>query len=244
MNTVMTQVMDDIRTAPQEGHRRSGFLITFSGVDGSGKSSQVVSLQRTLSLLGIPAVRAWGGNKPTLSYPFLALIRLLGYTQRKRIQGLVFVQRDISRNRAISRLWPIILALDFVPKALVSVTIPLHRRKVVICDRYVYDFIAELSQERLLGIRCRRILLGLLPRPNLAFLMDVDVELAWKRALIPGRAREQPIYDLSGRRRTYLQLSKQFRMVVVDGGKDAAYNRSLVLDRTLDELAMSGLYTR
>src|SRR6266581_2404179 len=198
----MAQILDQSQTEARTTEKKGGFLITFSGIDGSGKSSQVVSLIETLSTRHIPVVRAWAGNKPALSYPFLALLRLLGFTKRKKIQGLVFVQRDIRRNKIIARLWPLVLALDFVPKALVSVTIPIRRGRVVICDRYVYDFIAELSQEGLLGPRGRRILLGLLPRPNLAFLMDVDVELAWKRALIPGRAREQPIYDLPGRRRT------------------------------------------
>lgn len=235
----MNQSLEEARMRTYGQSARKRFLITFSGIDGSGKSSQVVSLQSTLSLRRLPVVRAWAGNKPILSYPFLALVRLLGLTRRKKIQGLIFVQRDIRRNRAIARLWPLILALDFVPKALVSVAVPLRRGKIVICDRYVYDFIAELTEDGLLSTKGKTILMNLLPRPDLAFLMDVDTELAWKRALIPGRAREQPIYDLAGRRRAYLQLSKEIGMTVVNGARDSNQNRSLILKETLDRLRMS-----
>jgi thymidylate kinase len=237
----MTQILEEAQTRLARSAKKTGFLITFSGIDGSGKSSQAVSLLRTLSNRQIPAVRAWAGNKPMLSYPFLALVRFLGLTRRKRIQGLVFVQRDIKRNRAISRLWPFVMALDFVPKALVSVMMPLRRGKVVVCDRYVYDFIAELSDEGLIGNRGIALLLGLLPKPDLAFLMDVDVELAWKRALVPGRAREQPIYNLSARRRTYLKLSRQFGIIAVDGSNEPPLNQSIILDKTLAKMEMSRL---
>ncbi len=236
----MAQIMDQSQTGTSMTKQKGGFLITFSGIDGSGKSSQVVSLLQTFSTLHIPTVRAWAGNKPTFSYPFLALLRILGFTRRKRIQGLVFVQRDIRRNKVIAHLWPLILALDFVPKALVSVTIPIRRGRVVVCDRYVYDFIAELSQEGLLGPRGQAILLNLLPKPNLAFLMDVEVEVAWKRSLIPGRAREQPIYDLSGRRESYLQLGRRFGMIIIDGNKSATLNRSIISTRALEALETSG----
>ncbi len=240
MNSAMTQILEDPQIERKKSANNKGFLITFSGIDGSGKSSQVVSLIRTLSDHNIPAIRAWAGNKPVFSYPFLALVRILGYTRRKKIQGLTFVQRDVKRNRAISKLWPVALALDFVPKALFSVVIPLRRRRVVVCDRYVYDFLAELRHEQLIGPSGQAILLNILPKPNLAFLMDVDVELAWRRALVPGRAREQPIYDLEGRRRTYLQLSRQFGIVTIDGSRDATFNRSIISTKTLDALERSG----
>lgn len=239
MNIPMTQILYD-HPQGNASAGKTGFLITFSGIDGSGKSSQVTSLLRTLSGRNINAIRAWAGNKPMLSYPFLALVRVLGYTKRRRIQGLTFVQRDIRRNRALSKLWPIALTLDFVPKAFFSVVIPLRRRRVVVCDRYVYDLLAELRQDEFIGSWGQAILLHLLPKPDLAFLMDVNVELAWRRALVPGRAREQPIYDMEGRRGAYLQLSREFAIVVVDGSRDSSINQSIISRQTMEALERSG----
>ncbi len=216
-----------------------GFLITISGIDGSGKSSNTVALQRSLESIGVPATRAWVGHKPILSFPFLAFVRLLGYTHRKEVKGITFYWRDIGNNAALAKLWPLVLALDFFPKAILSVTIPHLKGRTVVCDRYLYDMIAELSQQRLIGPRTKKILSGMLPRPNISFLMDVDENLAWKRALVPGRAREQPIYDLGERRKAFLQLAREFHMIILDGGGDLEHNRAEILNLTLGSRASS-----
>ncbi len=213
---------------------QKGFLITISGIDGSGKSSHTVALQKSLTVRGIPVVRAWLGHKPIFSFPFLALVRMLGYTHRTKIDGIQFYWRDIRRNPVLARIWPIVLLLDFLPKAIWSVTVPVLRGKTVICDRYLYDIMAELSDDGLLSIQTKKILWGMVQQPALAFLIDVDTDLAWKRALIPGRAREQPIYDLGARRKIFLQLAKEFGMIVLDGGGDPEKNRFEILNRTLD----------
>ena len=219
-----------------------GFLITISGVDGSGKSSHSLALQESLAERGYPVVRAWAGHKPTLSYPFLALVRLLGYTHRRKVGGVVLVWRDISRNIALSKLWPLFLVLDFIPKALLNVTFELWRGRTVVCDRYVIDLIAELAHYDLIGPTARRILLGLVPYPRIAFLMDVSEGTAQERMMVPGRAREQPAYDLSRRRRVYLQLAKEFRMVILDGEAEPSRNRLEILNQALASLKHPTMY--
>ncbi len=218
------------------GPMRRGFLVTFSGIDGSGKSSQAAALAGGLAKRKLSVARAWAGHKPTFSYPFLALMRVLGYTHRKNVEGMVFVWRDIKRNGALSKLWPLFVALDFVPKAIVSVKLPLWRGRIVVCDRYLYDVFAELRDEGLFGRTGESVLLGLLPRPDVAFLMDVDDRLAWERAMVPGRAREQPIYDIPKRRGVYLRLAEEFGLVVLDGADDPALNRAHIITAALEAL--------
>jgi thymidylate kinase len=215
-----------------------GFLITISGIDGSGKSSNAVALYKSLCQRGLPVAHAWAGHKPALSYPIMALVRLLGYTRRVRITGIPFFRREVQNNSAISRLWPLVLALDFVPSALVSVALPLRRGKIIVCDRYVYDVVAELTQESALGKRTKRLLLNLLPHPDIAFLMDVDESLAWRRSLVPGRAREQPYYNLEVRRRIFLGLAGENGIIILNGGKKLAENQGEILHRTLRALGL------
>lgn len=210
--------------------------MTFSGLDGSGKSSQVDALREGLRKNGVATVRAWTGQNPIFTPPFNALVRFLGLTHRKTIHGVVFFWRDLRRNSAIAKLWPITQALDFVPRAVLSVGLPLLRGRVVISDRYVYDLIAELSDQELLGRKTRSLLLTILPRSDISFLMDVSEDIAWKRAAVPGRAREQPLYDLSRRRSVYQRLAKDFSMHVINGEDQPALNRALILHATLDSL--------
>ena len=210
--------------------------MTFSGLDGSGKSSQVDALREGLRKNGVPTVRAWTGQNPIFTPPFNALVRFLGLTHRKTIHGVVFFWRDLRRNSAIAKLWPIVQALDFVPRAVLSVGMPLLRGRVVISDRYVYDLVAELSDQELLGRKTRNVLLKMLPRPSIAFLMDVNEDIAWKRAAVPGRAREQPLYNLSRRRSVYQRLAKDFNLQVINGEDRPDKNRALILHATLDSL--------
>lgn len=234
-DTVFSELKEESETSALKG---KGFLITISGIDGSGKSSNAIALYKSLSQRGLPVAQAWAGHKPAFSYPILALVRLLGYTRRLRIAGIPFFRRDIQNNRAISRLWPLVLALDFVPNALVLVALPLRRRKIVVCDRYVYDVVAELAQESTLGLRTKRLLLSLLPHPDIAFLMDVDENLAWRRSVVPGRAREQPYYDLEGRRRIFLELAGENGIIILNGGRGLAENQREILHRTLSALGL------
>jgi len=211
-------------------------LVSISGLDGSGKSSNADALWESLSQRGFHVARAWAGYDAELSLPFIALVRLLGYTRRTKIRGLPFFRREVWRNAAISRLWPLVLALDFVPHAFISVVLPLQKGRIVICDRYVYDLVAELTQESTLGPRAKKTFLNFLPRPDIAFLIDVDEDVAWKRIMVPGRARTQPFYDLSTRRKIYLQLATEKGMIVLNGADDPVRNRQEILSRTLSVL--------
>ncbi len=218
---------------------RRGFLVTISGIDGSGKSSHTIALQENLTTKGLSVTRAWVGHKPMLSYPFQALVRLLGLTHRTTIQGVTFFWRDLDRNPVLSKLWLLFVSLDFFPKAILSVKIPLALGRTVVCDRYLYDLIAELSQHGVIGPKVKKIFLSLLPRPTIAFLIDVDEKLAWERSLVPGRAREQPIYDLGARRRELLRLAKELDMIVLNGTAEPERNRSEILNLTLEHLGLA-----
>jgi len=84
------------------------------------------------------------------------------------------------------------------------------------------------------------VLTQLTPRADLSFLMDVDEKLAWERALVPGRAREQPYYDLLQRRKVYLELGREMGMVVMNGQGDVAQNHRMILTKTMDGLTKAG----
>lgn len=228
-----TQVTELARKPVTAQTLKRGILVSISGIDGSGKSSNTVALCKTLMAMGFPVTRAWTGHKPIFSYPFFAVVRLLGYTHRIKFRGLVFFRREIRQNKALATLWPFFVALDFVTKGIVSVIIPLKRGRIVVSDRYVYDVMAELIQEAQIGDRMRNILLNFLRRPDIAFLMDVSPELAWERAMVPGRAREQPYYDLAERRRIYQDLARQNRIIILDGSRDLSSNERDVSRWTL-----------
>jgi len=101
-----------------------------------------------------------------------------------------------------------------------------------------------MSDAELLGRRTRKLLLTMLPRPRVAFLMDVSEDIAWKRAAVPGRAREQPLYDLSRRRQVYKRLAKDFNIHVINGEDQPAKTGPLFLHTTMDSLKRAHEWNR
>src|SRR5439155_7671059 len=61
--------------------RRHGILVAFSGVDGSGKSTQVGLLEKSFEKINMPVLRIRSRWRPVLSLPLLVIMRRLGYAR-------------------------------------------------------------------------------------------------------------------------------------------------------------------
>ena len=60
-------------------------------------------------------------------------------------------------------------------------------------DRYLYDELADLPLRNLLSRAFFRLLVGLAPRPHLAFLLDADPEAARPATRISSRVHARNI---------------------------------------------------
>ena len=67
---------------------RRGFLVAFSGVDGSGKSTQIRLLERGLRKNGTKVVRIRNRWRPLISLPLLVFLRRLGYARVHNAGGV------------------------------------------------------------------------------------------------------------------------------------------------------------
>ncbi len=153
---------------------KKGLLITFEGIDGSGKTTQIELLERELASR-IPGVR---------------MVREPGGTQTgERI-------RDLLADRTLNILPPAELLLFFASRAqLIGELIEPELRKggVLLCDRFHDATIAYQSYGRGLSLDTIRMLeqAFVLPlRPDITFLLDCSYEVAKKRMSARGaRAR-------------------------------------------------------
>ena len=144
-----------------------GFFITFEGLDGSGKSTQLGCLQTLLETRGesVTATRQPGGTR-------------IG----DRIRGLLLD----SRTEALSPLTELGLMFADRAQSLAEVIRPaLERGRVVLCDRFTDSTEAYQGGGRQLG---SQIVLDLHAQlcgglqPDLTFLLLPDLERALQRA--------------------------------------------------------------
>jgi dTMP kinase len=149
-----------------EAHPFPGRLITVEGIDGSGKSTQLLLLERWLSARGYP-VRFTEWNSSRL------------------------VRRAMRRGKKKDLLTPttfsLLHAVDFADRLTYQIVPPLKAGMIVLADRYVYT---AFSRDVARGVHPSwvRAVYGFAPRPDLALYFRVPIEVSLER-LLGGRAK-------------------------------------------------------
>lgn len=180
-------------------HPRRTLVVSFSGLDGAGKSSHAHALRRSMEQLGVPTIVVWSplGGNVTLDLIAVPAKRLLAATRRGRLSGtdarggsgsvMSDPDRTFERGRAASAVttaWAtLVLALNALSqrRALLRQA---GRARVVVFDRYALDSFVRL---RFLYGRSGRSKLqrwlarSLAPKADAAFLLEIRAETAWAR---------------------------------------------------------------
>jgi thymidylate kinase len=193
--------------------KRQSKIVTFSGIDGAGKSTQIQSLQRGLEEAGlhVELVAFWE------DVARLKRIREgVGHSIFKGDKGVGSPSAPINRrdkNVRSSPMTVVRVVLYFIDAISTWCAVRKALRTnadFVICDRYIYDEMANLSLRNPLLRAYVRLLLKLVPKPDISYLLDADPKHA--RARKP----EYPLDFLAFNRQSYLNLSKMVdRMIVV-----------------------------
>lgn len=193
--------------------KRPVILVSFSGIDGAGKSTQIEALHKRLTdarmhvtvfsmwddIVVAPQVReslsraAFGGD-----------------------QGVGSPENPLERRDKNVGAWPMqffrfllyfadAVSLSFKVRSLKA----RGREDVAIFDRYIYDELANLPLEKPIPRMVAKFLLWLVPAPEVAYIIDAVPEIA--RARKP----EYPLDFLHTNRERYLALSAMADAIVV-----------------------------
>ncbi|MBU5636747.1 dTMP kinase [Geomonas sp. Red69] len=209
-----------------------GFFITFEGVEGCGKTTQLRLLKERMESAGekVVATREPGGC------PIADQMRAILLD---------------AKNSAITPLAELLLYAAARAQHVQEVIVPaLERGETVLCDRFTDATLAYQGHGRELDLDVIRQLNALATggvQPGLTVLIDCPVETGLSRALsrieATSGAREERFELESIRfhervREGYLSLARAFpeRFVVVDGSGDVARTEVLVTAALMDRL--------
>ncbi len=208
---------------------RRGFLIAISGIDGSGKTTQIDTLEARLRTSNAHVLRIWSRWRPISSLPLLSLFLHKGYAEVHSTSSIGFVETHIPWRSGVASVWCLLTHLDNFMKTTIKLVIPLLLGYTIICDRYTLDLLVEgmadlrdPSTSRRLGYR----LLRLLPHPNIAFFIDVSGELAFSR-----KPDLPSLEHFTERVSLYRELCNKLDETVIDGKQSRDEIRDRIWER-------------
>lgn len=188
-------------------------IITFSGTDGAGKSTQIASLQACLqeSTLQIAWLSFWDDVAVLTRFRELVSVKAFGGDR-----GIGTPEKPLERRDKNVTSWPVtgvrfaVYLADSLSLRLIVKRVARTGADVVIFDRYIHDELANLPLDRWFGRAFARLLLRIAPKPDSALLIDADPVTARTRK------PEYPLEFLVRNRQSYLRLSLIGKMTVVE----------------------------
>jgi thymidylate kinase len=152
------------------------FLVSFSGEDGSGKTTHAYNLWKELQSRGLRTAYIWSRGTGISFEPFMRLARklLLGRAQTSTddIYGL---RREKTLNvRPIRILWGYLATADHLLQILVRVRASLLMNNIVICDRYIFDSFVDARYDLCQDTNpiVEEVLGDMVPSPAVIFLLE------------------------------------------------------------------------
>jgi dTMP kinase len=217
-----TRLATTMRSSLYAPHPYPGRLIAVEGIDGSGKSTQLLLLERWLRTRGYPVhFTEWNSSR--------------------------LVRRSMSRGKKKNLLTPttfsLLHAVDFADRLTYQILPPLKAGMIVLADRYVYTAFAR-DAARGVHPDWVRAVYSFALRPDLTIYFRVPIEVSLER-LLAGRSKlkyheagmdvtqsADPVdsFRLFQSRvlETYDQLAREFGLHTIDAAEEIPSQQKLV----------------
>jgi len=187
-------------------------VISFSGIDGAGKSTQIEALRAHLRELGFrSALYTFWDN--VVVFPRLREHMSLAAFQGDK--GIGSPDKPINRRDKNVTSWYLtavrlfLYLLDAYSLRVAISGVADAGADFIIFDRYIYDELANLPITRSPVRLYVSLLLRLVPKPDVAYVVDADPEAAHRRK------PEYPLEFVRTNRDSYITLSRLVRGMTV-----------------------------
>jgi thymidylate kinase len=164
-------------------------LISFSGIDGAGKSTQIENLSRILTERGfsrrllafwdhVVVGCRWRESFVHVVYKSERGVGAPGKPVQRRDKNIRKRYLNVARHGlyladALHLSWVVARERRLARRG--------REPRAIVLDRYIYDELANLPLHNPISRLFIRLISGIVPRPDIAFLLDADPEAAHAR---------------------------------------------------------------
>lgn len=212
-------------------------LISFSGVDGSGKSTQIENLRSALHNAGLSTrlLAFWDNVVVGVKYRE-------GFVHKvyKSERGIGAPGKPVNRQDKNVRRWYLTIArhalylLDAINLRRIVSREKRSGADVIILDRYIYDELSNLNLANPLSRGFVKLVHGFVPRPDVAYLLDADPVAAY------ARKPEYPPEFMQKCRRTYFELANLLGTMTIIPALELPEAKTAVLKAAEGKLGEQG----
>jgi thymidylate kinase len=185
-------------------HLPGPLVVSFSGIDGAGKSTHIAALQEAIAQMGwqCRVITFWDDVVVAGRWRESFVHRVFGSERGVGAPGMPVARRDKNvRSSYLTAIRCLLYLADAIHLRMVLRRLRREKSEVILVDRYIYDELANLPLGGRVFASFARLAAGIAPRPELALLIDAEPEVA--RARKP----EYPLEFLGESRDSYLRLA-------------------------------------
>lgn len=185
-------------------------ILSFSGPDNSGKSTQIELLRLTAVKNGLSTKVVWSRGGYTPLFSLLKLVILFVSIKKSKNRGDKIRRSQYVRGSSyLGSIWYFFAIVDLMLVWGLYVRVLSRFYDLVILDRFIYDtdidFVGFYKTHDFSKGILWRLLRWVLPDPNLKFVLAVDIDTARVRS----RTKQEPFPDSANNMREKILMYSQ-----------------------------------
>src|ERR1700745_2695719 len=157
-----------------------GRIVTFSGVDGAGKSTQIERLSKSLSEQGFRVVRVTFWDDIAVLSRFRASVSILTLGNKRSSDHSPLLRNDKNVHTwYLTLVRSIFYLFDCLRLRRGARQLRKTNSDFVIFARYIYDKIVQIRARHWLARAYVRLLAAIAPTPDAGFILDASTDVGF-----------------------------------------------------------------